>query len=212
MIKILYGDATPLLNDRFFSSFIEGFDSMVKARILEPKRVESRACRLMSYLMLDALFKKEFSIHMPALLVTEHGKPYFEKGPAISISHDRLAVAIGLTSDYKELGVDLQSQPNPVTASRVRRRFLTPPPPYRKGAPEIDFMMAHIEGSAIDITPTHAFGTPSRFLLDFVRAEAIMKMTGGGFSDFPNLSSLCETCETAILSMGDEIAIGLAYR
>ena len=212
MIKVLYGDATPLLNDKFFSHFMEGFESAVKARILEPKRMESRACRLMSYLMLDALFKKEFSAHMPVLLKTELGKPYFENGPAISISHDRLTVAIGLTVDYKELGVDLQSQPNPVTASRVRRRFLTPPPPYRKGAPEINFMMAHIEGRAIDITPTHAFGTPSSFLSDFIRAEAIMKMTGGGFGDFPKLSEICETCETALLPLGEKLAIGIAYR
>ena len=148
---------------------------------------------------------------MRQLLFSELGKPYFENGPAISISHDKLAVAIGMTADYKQLGIDLQSQPNPVTASRVRRRFLTPVPPYRKASPEMEFMMAHIEGGGIDITPTHAYGTPSSFLSDFVRAEAIMKMTGGGFADFPQLRELCEACETAVIPM-DDTAIGLAYR
>ena len=212
MIKVLCGDATPLLNDKVFSSFMEEIDSAVKARILEPRRKDRSACRLMSYLMLDALYKREFFSPLPPLFISELGKPYLENGPAISISHDKMTVAIGMTADYEQLGLDLQSEPNPVTASRVRRRFLTPIPPYRKGDPDVEFLMAHIERGAIDVTPTHAFGTPSTFLSDYVRAEAIMKMTGGGFADFPKLSELCETCETAILPMGGSTAIGLAYR
>ena len=211
MIKVLLGDATPLLYDSVFSTFIKGLDDEVRTRILAPKRAEHRACRLMAHLMLDALYRSMYSLPVPQVFISDLGKPHLEKGPAISVSHDKLSVAIGLTEDYKELGIDLQSQPNPVTESRVRRRFLTPPPPYRKGAPELDFLMAHIEGNRVDITPTHAYGTPSTFLCNFVRAEAIMKMTGGGFADFPQLHALCETCETAILPM-DDVAIGLAYR
>ncbi len=211
MIKVVYGDAKPLLTERVFSAWMENLDSVVKTRILEPKRMEARACRLMSYLVLDALHRREFSSPLPPLLVTDLGKPYLEGGPAISISHDKSMVAVAMTTDFSEIGIDLQSQPNPVTASRVRRRFLTPIPPYRKGAPEIEFMMAHVEGDGVDITPAHAFGTPSTFLSDFVRAEAIMKMTGGGFSDFPRLRELCAECETAIIPM-DDVAIGLAYR
>ena len=211
MIKVILGDASPLLKDSVFSAFIENVDSVMKNRILTPKRTESCACRLMTYLVLDALHRREFSSPLPPILITDLGKPYFENGPAFSVSHDKMMIAIAMTADYKEIGVDLQSQPNPVTASRVRRRFLTPIPPYRKGTPEIEFMMAHLEADGIDITPTHAYGTPSTFLQDFVRAEAIMKMTGGGFADFPRLRELCETCETAILPM-DDTAIGLAYR
>ena len=215
MIKVLYGDATPLLENKAFSFFIEGIDIAAKGRILDPGRKDRRACRLMSYLMLNALHKREFSSPLPPLLISELGKPYLENGPAISISHDKMMVVVGMTADYKQLGIDLQSEPNPVMASRVRRRFLTPTPPYRKGDPEVEFLMAHIEGGALDITPAHAFGTPSTFLSDYVRAEAIMKMTGGGFADFPNLFALCAACETALIPLeekGGGFAIGLAYR
>ena len=211
MIKVIYGDIRPLLSTEAFSLFLEKLEGSVRERILEPKRKEHRAHRLAYYLMLDALYRRDYGAPLPQLLFADLGKPYLEKGPALSVSHDQNFVAVAMTGDFEQLGIDIQQQPNPVTASRVRRRFLTPIPPYRKASPEIEFMMAHAEADGMDLTPTHAFGTPSTFLCDYVRAEAIMKMTGGGFSDFPRLAELCATCETAILPLGD-VAIGLAYR
>ena len=211
MIRVIYGDAKPLLKDETFFRHLEKLDSVMKTRILTPARSESRACRMMTYLMLEALHKRVYSSPLPPILVTELGKPYLKEGPAFSVSHDGTFVAIAMTDDYGEVGVDMQSEPNPVTASRVRRRFLTPPPPYRRGEPEVEFMMAHLERDGVDITPAHAYGTPSSFLCDFVRAEAVMKMTGGGFADFPRLREICATCETFILPM-DDVAIALAYR
>ncbi len=211
MIYIAYGDSTPLFKSETFDRFYKGLEENAKRRISEPPRPEYRAYRLMEHLMIEALCKNEFSRSMPEIRVTDLGKPYFEEGPAFSISHDRAIVAIAITADYGQIGIDIQAEPNPVTASRVRRRFLTPIPPYRKGAPDLKFMMAHIERDGIDLTPAHAFGMPSTFLCDYVRAEAVMKQSGGGFADFPHLHALCGECETAILPLG-EIAIGLAYR
>ena len=210
MIYVAYGDCAPLLKNDTFEYFYKKMDSFARARISEPKRSEHRAYRLMEQLMLESLFKREFIKPVPEIKVTDLGKPYFEEGPAFSISHDRHLVAIAITADFSQIGIDIQSQPNPVTASRVRRRFLTPIPPYRKGAPDLKFMMAHIEKDGADLTPAHAFGTPSTFLCDYVRAEAVMKQSGGGFADFPRLHSICAECETAILPLGD-VAIGLAF-
>ena len=211
MIKVVFGDSRPLLQANTFSHFFENMDSTAKHRILEPKRKEHRAYRLMTYLMLDAIYRRSLGAPLPELRVTDLGKPYLEGGPAISVSHDKGLVAVAMTEDFAEVGIDIQSEPNPVMASRVRRRFLTPIPPYRKDSPELEFLMAHAEKGGIDFSVAHPFGTPSTFLCDYVRAEAVMKMTGGGFSDFPRLHALCDTCLTTLLPMGD-VAIGLAYR
>ncbi len=211
MIKVVYGDVRPLLGASAFAHFFEMQDSAAQHRIMEPKRKEYRAYRLMTHLVLDALYRKEFGAPIPELRVTDLGKPYIEGGPAFSISHDRGFVCIAMTKDFSELGVDIQTEPNPVTASRVRRRFLTPVPPYRKAEPEVEFQMAHAESDGVDFSPAHPFGTPSSFLCDYVRAEAIMKMTGGGFADFPRLRELCSACDTALLPLGN-VAIGLANR
>ena len=211
MIKVVYGDSRPLLQASAFSHFFDALDGGAQQRILAAKRAEHRAYRLMVYLTLDALYRKEMGVPLPEIRVTDLGKPYVEGGPAISVSHDGGFIAIALTTDFKEIGVDIQTEPNPVMASRVRRRFLTPTPPYQKDNPAIEFMMAHAEREGVDLTPAHPFGTPSSFLCDYVRAEAIMKMTGGGFADFPRLRELCAECQTALIPL-DNIAIGLAYR
>ncbi len=211
MITVAYGDISPLLKNETFRLFFDKLEENAKQRICEMPRKEHRAYRLMEQIMLEALFRKEFFKSLPEIRVTALGKPYFEEGPAFSISHDRNLVAIAMSTDFAQIGVDIQSQPNPVTASRVRRRFLTPIPPYRKGSPDLIFLMAHIEKDGVDLTPAHAFGTPSTFLCDYVRAEAVMKQNGGGFADFPRLHALCAECETAILPLGD-VAIGLSFR
>ncbi len=211
MIKVIYGDCRPLMKANAFSLCIDRVSESAKRRVMEAKRGEHRAHRLMYFMMLDSLYRKEKNEPLPEIYISDLGKPYIKGGPAISISHDREYVAIAMSETYTELGIDIQTQPNPVMASRVRRRFLTPPFPYQKGEPEIEFMMAHVEADTIDITPAHPFGTPSTFLCDYVRAEAIMKMSGGGFADFPRLRELCEQCETALIPM-DDVAIGIAYR
>lgn len=211
MIKVIYGDCRPLFQASAFEYFFENLSDAVKRRIMEPKRKEHQVHRLMTHLVLDALYRKELGEPLPEVRYTDLGKPYIEGGPAFSISHDAGFVAVAMTTDFKELGVDLQTEPNPVTASRVRRRFLTPVPPFQKDSSELEFLMAHAEREGIDFTPAHPFGTPSTFLCDYVRAEAIMKMTGGGFSDFPRLRELCAECQTTLIPLGD-VAIGLAYR
>ncbi len=211
MIQVVYGDCRALMNAETFSYHLNGLCESAKNRVLEAKRAEHRANRLMYFLITDALYKKLKGEPLPQVLFSDRGKPYLEGGPAISVSHDKMLVAVAMSEAHKEIGVDIQSQPNPVMASRVRRRFLTPPPPFQKGTPEIEFMMAHLEKDGIDLTPTHPYGTPSSFLGDYVLAEAVMKMSGGGFADFPNLGALCATCETMILPL-DDVAIGLAYR
>ena len=211
MIQIVYGDSRPLLQANIFSHFFDKMDSVAKHRITEPKRKEHRAYRLMTYLALDALYRKNKGMPLPEICFTDLGKPYIKDGPAISVSHDAGLVAIAMTEDFSEIGVDIQAEPNPVMASRVRRRFLTPPPPYQKDSPEYEFLTAHIEADGVDFSVAHPFGTPSTFLCDYVRAEAVMKMTGGGFSDFPRLHALCATCMTALLPIGN-VAIGFAYR
>ena len=211
MIQVVFGDSSRLMNPEAFSYHLNSLCESAKNRVLEAKRMEHRANRLMYFLIADALYKRQKGEPLPQVLFSDRGKPYLEVGPAISVSHDKMLVAVAMSEAHKELGVDIQSQPNPVMASRVRRRFLTPAPAYRKGEPEIEFMMAHVEKDGIDLTPTHPYGTPSSFLGDYVLAEAVMKMSGGGFADFPNLGALCATCETAILPL-DEVAIGIAYR
>lgn len=211
MITVVYGDCRPLFHANLFSHLFNPLSDTMKNRILETKRKEHRAYRLMAHLILDALYKKEFGAPLPEIHITDLGKPYIEGGPAINVSHDAGFVAVAMSKDLKELGVDIQREPNPVMASRVRRRFLTPPPPYQKASPALEFMMAHAETNGIDFSPAHPFGNPSSFLCDYVRAEAVMKMSGGGFADFPRLRDLCAECETTLIPM-DDIAIGLAYR
>ena len=167
MIKVIYGDSRSLLGGSTFSHFFEKMSDTAKQRIMEPKRKDHRAYRLMTYLMLDALYRRELGAPLPELCFADHGKPYIENGPAFNVSHDAGYVAIAMTKDFKDVG--------------------------------------------IDITPAYPFGTPSTFVCDYVRAEAIMKMTGGGFSDYPRLRDLCAECQTALVPLG-EIAIGLAYR
>lgn len=211
MIYLAYGDCSPLMKSETFDRFFDGLENSVRTRIMEPARAQYRAYRLMEQLMLNAMHRRIFYKNAPEIRIGEHGKPFFENGPAFSISHDGYLVCIAMTDEFSSLGADIQSEPNPVTASRVRRRFLTPIPPFRRGEPEVRFMMAHIERDGLDLTPAHPFGKPSTFLCDYVRAEAVMKQNGGGFADFPRLHALCEGCETAVLPLGD-IAIGLAYR
>ena len=164
--KVIYGDCTPLMKAETFSYYLGALSESAKNRVLEAKRAEHRANRLMYFLITDALYKKVKGEPLPQVLFSDRGKPYLKGGPAISVSHDKMLVAVAMSEDHAEIGVDIQSQPNPVMASRVRRRFLTPAPAYRKGEPEIEFMMAHVEKDGIDLTPTHPYGTPSSFLGD----------------------------------------------
>lgn len=210
MIKVVFGDCSPLLNKEVFSYYLNILSESARQRVLDAKRADHRANRLMYFLTADALYKKEKGAPLPEILFSDRGKPYIAGGPAISVSHDKALVAVAMSDTFSQIGVDIQEQPNPVMASRVRRRFLTPTPPYRKGNCEIEFMIAHLENGTVDITPSHPFGSPSTFLCDYVRAEAILKMSGGGFADFPRLRELCEECETALIPM-DDVAIGLAY-
>ncbi|HBJ19282.1 MAG TPA: hypothetical protein DDY70_06075 [Clostridiales bacterium] len=145
-----------------------------------------------AYRLLADLYREVYGKTLPALKCAPGGKPYLVgRGvPHFSLSHEGHIVGV-LFSD-REVGLDINRTTRGAN-ERACRRFLTG---MRESLPlpadTMTFYRAtYREGAAYQPTPfspTLIEGEDAA--ARFARAEACMKLSGGGFADLPRLGEI----------------------
>jgi phosphopantetheinyl transferase len=110
------------LLEAFEKSFPEEY-GRITGRKNEKSKLESIAARLLIKKIYEAAFGEE----MPSICYTDKGKPFFSGGKTVfSISHSNGIVAVALTKDEENIGIDVQEFPkNENVANRAEKRFLS---------------------------------------------------------------------------------------
>lgn len=145
-----------------------------------------------AYRLLADLYREVYGKTLPALQCAKGGKPYLvgRDVPHFSLSHEGCVVGV-LFSDG-EVGLDINRTTRGAN-ERACRRFLTG---MRESLPlpaeRVTFYRAtYREGAAYlptPFSPTPIAGEDSA--ARFARAEACMKLSGGGFADLPRLGEI----------------------
>ena len=147
-----------------------------------------------AYRLLADAYRFLYQKPLPALKRREGGKPYLalRGAPHFSLSHEGTIVGV-LFSDG-EVGLDI-NRTTRVASERACRRFLSgmreslPLPPETVTF----YVAAYREGAAYLPVPfSPAFSEGEDAATRFCRAEACMKLSGGGFADLPALPEISE--------------------
>ena len=149
------------------------------------------------------------------LCYTDAGKPYFEqqknenkglqKVPSISISHDK-NVAVAVISDAEKIGIDIQGDSVPKRRmERIAARFFTPINKAGESSEGIDEEIQWFLAKGdrlLDINEGFSKKELREekesfdFLAKWTKLEAVIKASGGGFLDYPQLEELLPTAKT----------------
>lgn len=191
----------------------------VKKRIEKSSSEGEKKLRAVAYhalfLLLERFVKDGFcSIQNLELFYTGEGKPFFQSKdfennslqnpPSISVSHDK-NLAIAVISDSERIGVDVQGAALPKRRmERVAARFFSPIKNVEKAGrikDEIKWFSAKGAGLSEkevgkDIKELGEADGAIDFLAKWTKLEAVIKASGGGFLDYPNLEELLSVTET----------------
>ena len=111
-----------------------------REQALSYRHMFGQYCCLKSYVMLCELLREwSGETMMPIFLYNEHGAPYLEKGPYISISHCKQGIAVAVSET--PIGIDIESI-RPLNDSLVRKT-MNSEEQYQIAAsfnPEIEFI------------------------------------------------------------------------
>lgn len=182
-----------------------------------------------AYSMLAEIFAKKFNTPCPIIKKTEQGKPYFEASDIhFSISHGKGLAAV-LLSNEGECGVDIEPQIESVTAEMIESRFLSESLPItpllrdvevvfgRKMAKEMSSCEAEkaphrdtdklgamgendpkIGLQTLAVTSYEELPTTAKW----THLEAMLKLSGYGFSDFSKRKNHAAVAGTKTLFSG----------
>ena len=127
---MIYLGVVDVTGKRLEKSLLEAFEKSfpeeygrITGRKNEKSKLESIAARLLIKKIYEAVFGEE----MPSICYTDKGKPFFSGGKTVfSISHSNGIVAVALTKDEENIGIDVQELPkNENVANRAEKRFLS---------------------------------------------------------------------------------------
>lgn len=194
-------------------------------RIEKSPTAEEKRLRSAAYHALERLIK-EFSSDLSCdeknleLFYTDEGKPYLScvqndnnclhNVPSIGISHDK-RIAIAAISDCKRLGVDVQGEE--ISKRRIERiatRYLAPlrnldssSIPYHGDFNE-EIKWFYLSGNGlspldevISVERLSDEAASIDFLAKWTKLESVLKMSGGGFGDYPQADALLSEARTA---------------
>lgn len=143
------------------------------------------------YRLLVDLYRQVYGKVLPPLKRAEGGKPYLSgKGVShISLSHD--GTVVGAVLSDREVGLDI-NRASRSASGRACRRFFTGMKESEMLSPdEVTFTSAsYHEGTAYLPTPFCPLFAEEDDALRYSRAEACMKLSGGGFADLPRLGEI----------------------
>ena len=141
--------------------------------------------------LLFSLYRAIMGTDAPKVFSTRLGAPYFATSAArFSISHDDTLVAVAISPDGAEVGVDVQGlasldrySDERLRALKERFSLLSPP----EDPPPCHILRATLSDSRFTFVSmplcTRENNDRLRFLGDFTYTEALLKAKGTGFSD-----------------------------
>ena len=193
-----------------------------------------------AYAMLDTLYRAKFNTPTPIIEKNEYGKPYFVDGSChFSISHGKGLCAVLLT-DEGECGVDIEPEIEENRAKKINTRFLSDRLPVRPLKRDIELrheltggvntqepkLSGEVEIQELEVCGAEGLTTTAKWTVIEVESfdkmpitakwtvlEAVLKMSGGGFGDYPQADALLSEARTASFRFKvdkDEYVISIA--
>lgn len=147
--------------------------------------------------LLSDFYKKIFGCTHPEIKKSELGKPYFDfpSPRSISISHSDGAIAIALSDEKAEVGIDIQSEIEAEKAYRISHRFPFVKERFFKEITDVCVFKATLNRDSFSfekISPSPCQN--GDFTLLWTITEAVLKADGGGFSSAKKLEELEKIC------------------
>lgn len=182
----------------------------ISSYIFDSKNPEVCRERFAAYSLLFSAAERFFGVRIKEILRGERGKPYVSKYDGdgkifFSISHSDGLCAVTV-SDEGEVGVDIQSEPNPDTAKRLYGKYFEGIS-FEQAEPFSEITVAcPIDGGDFDFSKSldENFGVSNlknaeknedtdlltkKFLEAWTISEALLKLGGVGFSEIGKLGS-----------------------
>ena len=176
-----------------------------------------------AYAMLDTLYRAKFNTPTPIIEKNEYGKPYFVDGSChFSISHGKGFCAVLLT-DEGECGVDIEPEIEENRAKKIDTRFLSDRLPVRPLKRDIELRReltgganaqdpkpscevnaqeskpsGEVEIQELEVGGAEGLTTTAKWTV----LEAVLKMSGEGFSAFSKRLEIAAVAETKTLFAG----------
>lgn len=195
-------EISPLPSDDYFAPSIR---REIIDHIKSVSNDELRKERCGAYLLLSVIVREIFGA-MPAVLFSQNGKPYFEKGVGIyfNLSHAADLIAVSI-SDEGAVGVDAEAEISPEKAARLEARFFSELSISERPL-NVEYAFCEISEDGIVklqqiMSEELPFGLSEKTKISRVNQsysfgarwtiyEASLKCNGGGFTSLPCLGML----------------------
>ena len=217
-----------LANVRDFLGEDIKINETVKNRIEKSASESEKKLRTVAYhalfLTLERFFRDgTLNVEKVELRYTGAGKPYvtgfdcdnncLQNMPSVSVSHDK-GVAVVAVSDFQRIGVDIQGDSIPKRRmERIAARFLSSAKKEERETEQIGETIKWFlakENAIFELTDIDLVKEISKpaenldFLSKWTRLEAVMKASGGGFADYPNIEELLLSAQTKSFLYADD--------
>lgn len=164
------------------------------------QRRNERAC---AYTSLFFGLDRFFGIENAKISRTVDGKPYIidydsnqKENISIGISHSNGATAVAI-SDEGEIGIDIQSEIDEVSAERLNQRFLHDFKTENVSFNVKFFVLSHESSLSINEISLIPYSSPD-FLFSWTAAESLIKLSGEGFLKISSIDKLSEIADTSV--------------
>lgn len=147
--------------------------------------------------LLSDFYKKIFGCTHPEIKKSELGKPYFDfpSPRSISISHSDGAVAVAISDEKVDIGIDVQSEIEAEKAYRISRRFPFVKERFFKEITDVCVFKATLIRDSFSFEELSASPyQKSNFTLWWTNTEAALKADGGGFTSAKKLDDIEKHC------------------
>lgn len=147
--------------------------------------------------LLSDFYKKFFGCTHPEIKKSELGKPYFDfpSPRSISISHSDGAVAVAISDEKIDIGIDVQSEIEAEKAYRISRRFPFVKERFFEKIANACVFKATLNRDGfsfeeLSVSPCQK----NEFTLWWTSTEAVLKADGGGFTSVKKLDDIEKHC------------------
>lgn len=156
--------------------------------------------------LLSDFYKKIFGCAHPEIKKSELGKPYFDfpNSHPFSISHSKGAVAVAVSDEACNIGIDVQKEVGKEKATRIFARFPFVKKRSFKEEPDIRIFKATLFDSTFlfeELKPAPC--RESDFTLLWTNTEAALKSDGGGFASAKKLDEIEKSCSIFSFKEGE---------
>lgn len=147
--------------------------------------------------LLSDFYINIFGSEPPKIKKSELGKPYFDfpSSPPFSISHSDGAVAVAISDENADVGIDVQSEIEAEKACRISHRFPFVKERFFEKIANVCVFKAALNRDGfsfeeLSVSPCQK----NEFTLWWTSTEAVLKADGGGFTSSKKLDELEKIC------------------